>query len=302
MRIGVLAACLTASSIILTGCGRSGGSMPMADTADAYFAELPPAVAKAAPPPANAPGPSAEAVATAPMIAYVYSDVIWAPADRVKPLMQLHQKACVDAGPVVCQVVSVQQSQGEDASATLEVRATPAWIAKLHGRLDGDLKTAGARMTHSEVSSEDLTRAIVDGEAQLRAQTTLRDRLQKLLAERPGKLAELLEVERELARVQGEVDSAQSNLAVMKTRVATSSLTLTYQSQQSTARAAGSWGALVEALRDIQSTLASSLGVLVRVAAFALPWLLVIGLPLWLLRKRLPRLGRKPRPEKAPPE
>jgi hypothetical protein len=269
--------------------------MPMLDPAETTFNMMPPAVAKAAPPPANAPGQPANIAPTAPMIAYVYSDVIWAPADRVKPLMQLHQKACVDAGPVVCQVVSVQQSQGEDASATLEVRATPAWIAKLHGRLDGDLRTVGARMTHSEVSSEDLTRAIVDGEAQLRAQTTLRDRLQKLLAERPGKLAELLEVERELARVQAEVDAAQSNLAVMKTRVATSSLTLTYQSQQPTARAAGSWGALVEALRDIQSTLASSLGVLVRVAAFALPWLLVIGLPLWLLRKRLPRLGRKPK-------
>jgi hypothetical protein len=298
MRINVMAACLTALSIILAGCGQNGGGNEM-PAAAASLAMEPPAVAKAALPPANAPPPPpaapAETVAAAPMIAYVYNDVIWAPADRVKPLMQLHQKACVDAGPVICQVVSVQQSQGEDASATLELRATPAWIARLHGRLDGDLKAAGGRMTHSEVSSEDLTRSIVDGEAQLRAQTTLRDRLQKLLAERPGKLAELLEVERELARVQGEVDAAQSNLTVMKARVATSSLTLTYQSQQPTAQAAGSWGALVEALRDIQSTLASSLGVLVRVAAFALPWLLVIGLPLWLLRKRLPRLGRKPK-------
>lgn len=302
MRIGVLAACLV-SSIILAGCGQKGGAMRAPEMADVSFdMEPPPAVAKAAAPPANAPAQATEAAATAPMIAYVYNDVMWAPADRVRPLMQLHQKACVDAGPLVCQVVSVQQSQGEDARATLEVRATPAWIAKLHGRLDGDLKTAGGRLTHSEVSSEDLTRDIVDGEAQLRAQTTLRDRLQKLLAERPGKLAELLEVERELARVQGEVDSIQSNLAVMKTRVATSNLTLTYQSSQPTARAAGPWGALVEAVREIQSTLASSLGILVSVAAFALPWLLVIGLPLWLLRKRLPRLGRKTRSEKAPPE
>lgn len=295
MRISVMAACLTASSIILAGCGQNGGDNEM-PTADVSLGMEPPAIAKAALPPANAPPPAAvETVAAAPMIAYVYNDVIWAPADRVKPLMQLHQKACVDAGPIVCQVVSVQQSQGEDASATLELRATPAWVAKLHGRLDGDLKAAGGRMTHSEVSSEDLTRSIVDGEAQLRAQTTLRDRLQKLLAERPGELAELLEVERELARVQGEVDSAQSTLAVMKTRVATSSLTLTYQSQQPTARAAGPWGVLVEALRDIQSMLASSLGLLVKIAAFALPWLLIIGLPLWLLRKRLPRLGRKPK-------
>jgi len=294
MRISVLTASLMALSVISAGCDRKGDAMPMLDVKDAAF-NMPPAVAKAASPPANAPPPPMEPAVAAPMIAYVYNDVIWAPADRVKPLMQLHQKACVDAGPIVCQVVSIQQSQGEDASATLELRATPAWVAKLHGRLDGDLTAAGGRMTHSEVSSEDLTRSIVDGEAQLRAQTTLRDRLQKLLAERPGDLSELLDVERELARVQGEIDSAQSTLAVMKTRVATSSLTLTYQSEQPTARAAGSWGVLVEALRDIQSTLASSLGLLVKIAAFALPWLLIVGLPLWLLRKRLPRLGRKPK-------
>lgn len=285
MRFGVL----VILGLILAGCGQRN-NMPAMDAVDAPVSfEMAPAVAKRADNPGSPP-----IGAGAPMIAYAYTDAIWTPAQQVKPLMQRHQKACVDAGPAVCQVVSVQQSQGEDASATLEVRATPAWIAHLHGRLEGDVKAAGGRLVGSEVSSEDLTRSIIDGEARLHAQTTLRDRLQKLLAERPGKLAELLEVERELARVQGEVDSAQSNLAVMRTRVATSSLTLTYQSQHPTTQASGAWGPLVEALCEIQSTLAMSLGVLVRVAAFAMPWVLVIGLSLWLMRKRLPRLRRKP--------
>jgi hypothetical protein len=293
MRIGVLAAL----SIVLAGCGQGYGGARRDASITPLSMEMPVAERAGSPP-----GQPTEAAATptAPMIAYAYNDVMWAPADQVKPLMRTHQKACVDAGPLVCQVVSVQQSQGEEASAVLEVRATPVWIARLHGRLDSDAKAVGGRVTQSEVSSEDLTRSIIDGEARLRAQTTLRDRLQKLLAERPGKLSELLEVERELARVQGEVDSAQSNLAVLKTRVATSSLTLTYQSLQPTPRATGAWRALVQALRDIQSTLAVSLGVLVRVIAFAAPWALIIGLPLWLMRKRLPRLRRKPA-EPAPP-
>ena len=297
MRIGVL----VILSLVLAGCGQRSYA-PAMDAVDAPVSfEMAPAAAKRA----DNPGSPPTGVA-APMIAYAYSDVMWAPAQQVKPLMQRHQKACVDAGPLTCQVVSVQQSQGEDASATLELRATPAWITQLHGRLDGDVKAAGGRLTQSEVSSEDLTRSIIDGEARLRAQTTLRDRLQKLLAERPGKLAELLEVERELARVQGEVDSAQSNLAVMRTRVATSSLTLTYQSLRPTSHASGAWGPLVEALREIQSTFAVSLGVLVRVAAFTVPWAIVAGLVLWLMRKRLPRLRRKPaeptEPAAPPPE
>jgi hypothetical protein len=303
MRVGVL----VVLGLVLAGCGQRH-DMPAKESSDALVSlDAPMVAARAGPRPGSSPGESASpgapvsAPPTAPMIAYVYTDEIWAPAAQVKPLMQLHQKACVDAGPVACQVVSIQQSQGDQARAVLEVRATPAWIARLHQRLDGDAKAAGGRLTESEVSSEDLTRSIVDGEAYLRAQTTLRDRLQKLLAERPGKLAELLEVERELARVQGQVDAAQSNLAVMRTRVTTSSLTLSYQSLQPTSRPSGAWGPLVEALREIQSTLAVSLGVLVQIAAFALPWIVVIGLALWLLRKRLPRLRRKAAESETPP-
>jgi hypothetical protein len=271
--------------LALAGCEQaSKDKAMMADVALGY--EAPTERAAAAPASANA-----------PMMAYAYEEAMWAPTDRVKPLMEADQKLCVAAGLATCQVVTVRQTQnGPDAKATLELRATPAWIAKLRGQLEGDLKAAGGHMLRSEVTSEDLTRSIVDGEARLRAQVTLRDRLQTLLAQRPGKLGDLLDVERELARVQGEIDSAQSTLAVMRTRVATSTLTLTYQSFKPPYRPVpGGWGPLAEAGRDVVATLAGSLGTLVRVVVWLAPWALVIGLPLWLLRKRLPRLRRKPK-------
>ena len=81
-----------------------------------------------------------------------------------------------------------------------------------------------------------VTRVIVDTEATLRAKRALRDRLQQLLATRPGSLADLLGVERELARVQGEIDSSEPNLASTRTRVAMSAVTIEYAS---TAR--GGW-------------------------------------------------------------
>ena len=281
--------------LVLTACGAPAGASKdkAVDSAVTLNAE----------PPAER-GASAPQSAAAPMMAYAYEEVMWAPAQRVKPLLDADQKLCVAAGPAICQVVSVRQTNdgNDDAKATLELRATPAWIAGLRGRLESDLKAAGGHTLRSEVSSEDLTRSIVDGEARLRAQITLRDRLQKLLAERPGKLGDLLDVERELARVQGEIDSAQSTLAVMRLRVATSTLSLTYQSYRPPHQAKGVWAPLAEAVGDVLSTLADSLGVLVRVVVWLAPWVLVIGLTLWLLRKRLPRLRHKPRPEKAPPE
>jgi hypothetical protein len=186
--------------------------------------------------------------------------------------MDAHQKACAAAGAAACQVIASSRggTDGGVSEAVLSMRASPAWIARLRGGLDADAKAAGGRVTDSQVTSEDLTRSIVDGEARLRAQTALRDRLQKLLAERPGKLAELLEVERELARVQGEIDSAQSTLAVMKTRVVTSALTLRYESGAVT-RPTGAWAPLAQAFADVAAILARSLAGLVTLVAWAAP-------------------------------
>lgn len=293
------AAVLVISSLVLIGCGRMNApTNEYSDQVDMM----------AASPVASAARSSAQAItaqattATAPMIAYDYVDTIWAPAGRIKGLMDAHQKACASAGTVACQVIASSRSgaDGDVTTAVLSIRASPAWIAKLRGGLDADAKAAGGRVTDSQVTSEDLTRSIVDGEARLRAQTALRDRLQQLLAERPGKLAELLEVERELARVQGEIDSAVSTLAVMKTRVATSALTLRYESGAVT-RPAGAWAPLAQAFADLAAILARSLAALVSFVAWVAPWALVLCVLVWILRKRLPRLRRKPSPEEAPP-
>jgi hypothetical protein len=285
---------LVIMSVVLAGCSRMNA--PAENYSDAtVMMEAPPSVAKAAGSSETSATQNAPSTPAGLMIAYDYVDTIWAPSGRIKALMDAHQKACATAGPAACQVIASSRSgaDGGVTTAVLSLRASPAWIAKLRGGLDTDAKAAGGRVTDSQVTSEDLTRSIVDGEARLRAQTALRDRLQKLLAERPGKLAELLEVERELARVQGEIDSAQSTLAVMKTRVATSALTLRYESGAVT-RPTGAWAPLAQAFADVGAILARSLAGLVLVIAWAAPWMLVFGLLIWALRKRLPRLGRKP--------
>lgn len=299
---------LVIAGVVLAGCGRANAPIAkFSDSAvmlDSPSASAGPAQrkAEAAEEPA---APTTTPTVAAPMIAYDYFDTIWAPAGHIRALMDAHQKACVAAGTTACQVVSSSRSgaEGGVTKGVLELRASPAWIAKLRGGLDADAKAAGGRVTDSQVTSEDLTRSIVDGEAWLRAQTTLRDRLQTLLAERPGKLSELLEVERELARVQGEIDAAQSTLAVMKARVATSALTLRYESGAVT-RPTGAWAPLAQAFANVATILARSLAGLVVFVAWAAPWALVLGLAIWALRKRLPRLPRlrrKPPTDEAPP-
>jgi Domain of unknown function (DUF4349) len=153
-------------------------------------------------------------------------------------------------------------------SGYLSLRGEPQWLRGFRGGLEAQADAAGGRITAETTNTEDLTRQIVDTEARQRAQTALRDRLQRLLDNRPGRLADLLEVERELARVQGELDALQSGLAVMRTRVAMSELTLNYQSAP---RPLGS-----DTFEPLRNAFAGFLGIVVR--GFALILNLIAGL------------------------
>lgn len=246
--------------------------------------------------------PGSPQTATAPLLAYTYYYELVAGTDRIRALMLRHQAACNQAGPLVCQVVSANESKSDEDNFTgaLQLRAQPAWLQRFRDGLEADAQNAGGRVAGSRTESEDLTRAIVDTEATLRAKTALRDRLQTLLATRQGDLEELLAVERALAEVQGEIDAYQSNLAVMRTRVATSTLNLTYRSRGVTSDP-GALEPVTDALSSFVGLMAGTLGVIIRlVAVLLIPGLIVWGI-LWLFRKRLPKFGRKPAATAAPP-
>jgi hypothetical protein len=228
-----------------------------------------------------------------PQVAYTYSFGVQAPAGRIAGLVAAHEKACTAAGPALCEVVrqSVNQHSVDSVEASLTLRAAPVWFARFRSDLPGQAKAAGGRVLSSGVDSEDLTREIVDTDAALRAKTTLRDRLQTLLATHPGRVSDLLEVERELARVQGEIDAAQSELNVMRGRVAMSEVSLTYAAEGVLAPR-GAWMPLRGAVEGFLGTVATSLAVIIMVVGALLPWLGLAAAAIWLGRKRLARLAR----------
>lgn len=261
-----------------------------------------PVVMPAVPPAAtsvrsDAPAPAA--AVQAPSIAYVYRYGLELPVDRAPALMSRHEQACVVAGPAVCQVIGSESSRygRDELTAQLEIRATPAFLTGFRARLAGDAEAAGGRMAMAATDSEDLTRALVDTEARLRALTTLRDRLQQLLATRSGPLEQLLATERELARVQGELDASRSTLEVMRTRVATSRLIITYTAQGQLAPDSA-FRPVTEALDNALAVFMSVIGALILFLAGVLP-LLIVVVPLawlglrWRRRIRAERLAAK---------
>jgi len=240
------------------------------------------------PPPPGAPAPTRDGSATGPELAYAHQFGLEAPPRRVRGLLARHQAACAAAGFAACVVTaSTVEEQGRDnVHATLSLRATPGWVTNFAAGLAKDARDADGRVVRAAVTSEDLSTQIIDSQAALKARTTLRDRLQAILASRPGKTADLIEAETALAKVQGELDANQSELAAMKQRVATSVVDIDYASQGMLAPE-GAWSPLTSAIDQFVRTIAVGTGALITIFAFLLPWALAIGVVWWLLRKRL---------------
>jgi hypothetical protein len=228
-------------------------------------------------------------------LAYAYGMRLELPGDRLIGVMDGHAAACRNAGLHVCQLVASGRDGDplDTVRGSLSLRAEPQWLQPFMKSVQSEAIGAEGRVTAQWTTTENLTREIVDTEATLRAKRTLRDRLQQLLATRPGSLTDLLGVERELSRVQGEIDSTESNLAASRRRVAMSFLTIEYGS-----RIRGLAGVTFEPLRLALAAfivaVVESTATLVAVVGRLLPWVVVGTMAVWLLiRRRRRRLHRQ---------
>lgn len=289
-----------ASAILLAACGASDR---------AY--EPSPAMAPPAPEAMKMAGaPMDEAVAgeggeAAPdaagavqYIAYSHSIGLRIPVGSIEPTMQAHIEACSKAGPAVCVVTnSWLNAYSEDqASASLNIRATPAWIEAFLSGIEAEAEAVKGEVTNRQTTAEDLTVTIIDTDARLKAQTLLQERIEELLADRPGNLGELLETQRELARVNGEIDSLTSSLAALRQRVNMSELSVGYETKTNPL-SQGALEPLGNAFSSFFYNLASAVAAVITAFAVGLPWLILIGALLWIwLRLIWPRIRRNKPP------
>ena len=122
----------------------------------------------------------------------------------------------------------------------------------------------------------------------------MKGRLEDLLATRDGDLGELLQVERELARVTGEIESITSNLKALRLRVSMSEMTVSYSTQRSLV-AGGRSNPLASAFGDFFYNMSEALAAVVTFFAVGLPWMFVVAIFLFIwLRLIWPRI-RKPK-------
>jgi hypothetical protein len=215
-------------------------------------------------------------------------------AEGVETAWRAANEACEAAG---CEILSSsleRDAQRRPAQAELEARLPPHQV-------DGFLKQVsalGSVGTHSR-TAEDKTDEVIDTEAKLKNMAEFRDNLRRLMATPQARLQDLIEVERELARVQGELDSLASRRKALSSQTDKVHVKLTFTARPS-ALEAGVWTPVGEATTGAGRVLAHSAAALITFVAAALPWALLLAVAGAIVRA-LWRRRRNCRPAVALP-
>ena len=181
-----------------------------------------------------------------------------------------------------CQLLSANFNKAtpyNPPSASLYVRVSPRNVAIF---LSGLAKN-GEVMQHGR-DSEDKTSQVVDTDARIKNLTELRDRLRIMLTDKSAKFKDIIEVERELANTQSQLDAFSSMRKILSQETDLVAVNIDFTAAQGITEQ-GFFAPVARALKDAGRVMMESFGAVITFIMSALPWLL-IGIPvLWLARR-----------------
>lgn len=181
------------------------------------------------------------------------------------------------------------------AGATAEAKSLTASVRIPADRLDAalaELKALG-RVQSETVSGEEVTQRYVDLVARLANARHTEKRLIQVLQERTGKVADVLEVEREIARVREEIETMDAQRKNLETQVALATVELKISEEYQAQLAAPPslvtrvWNAAVEGYETLVESAIGVVLFLLRVGPPLVFWAALLFWPARYLWRRL---------------
>jgi len=228
--------------------------------------------------------PAERAKSDSRFMAYEHSIQLELTEDRVQPVYEAAQAACKDAAAEQCTMLESRLDTGRYASATLRFRAKPAGLRKILAVL-----TAQGGVVNQSTTAEDLAQPISDNARKLEMLRDYRAKLEALRGRASRDIESLIKVNKELAQVQSDIEALAGQQAHLVQRVETEILNVSLGS----AHSRGFWSPVWQALTGFGSNLAEGLSSAITAVAFILPWLPILYLLVWGVRKLWGRMKRK---------
>ena len=206
-----------------------------------------------------------------------------------------HMRVTFDAAVKHCEALNCQllsanynkETPYSPPSASLSVRVPPRNVEIF---LTGLAKN-GEVLQHGR-DAEDKTNQVVDTDARIKNLTSLRDRLRGMLDDKTAKFKDIIEVERELANTQSELDSMLSMRKILSQETDLVAVNIDFTATQGITEQ-GFFAPVIRALKDAGRVMMVSFAAVITFVMSAIPWLL-IGVPvIWLVRKYWSKIKTK---------
>ena len=181
-----------------------------------------------------------------------------------------------------CQMLSAnynKETQYNPPSASLSVRVPPRSMAVF---LSGLAKSGEVLQHHQD--SEDKTDAVIDADARIKNLTDLRDRLRGMLKDKSAKFRDVIEIERELANTQAQLDSINGIRKVLAQETELVAVNIDFTAAQSITEK-GFFAPVALAVDNAGRVLMESFANVITFIMGALPWLL-FGIPIIILVRK----------------
>ena len=160
-----------------------------------------------------------------------------------------------------------------------------------------ELRGLGRVASESE-SGEDVTQQHVDLDQRLKTARDTEDRLRTILQQRTGSVSDVLQVEEEIARVRGDIESMEAEQTNLEHRVDFASIDLSVTVDYGPTPGAAPLSvrvrnAFVAGYRNAVGTVVGIFLFLVAYGLTILIWIAILGVPVYLLRRRYRRVRAK---------
>ena len=191
-------------------------------------------------------------------------------------------------------VVESQQSMADERAATRDIVAITVRVpAEKFSAAIEDIRKTGNRVINETAKGEDVTEEFIDVEARLKAKKALEEQFMEIM-KRANTVGEALEVQRQLGDVRAEIEKIEGRKRFLENQASLSTIKVRLQTPAALTNSSKGFGyRLMDALATgFDFALSFVLG-LVTLAISALPFLLFICLPIYLIIRYFWRKSRK---------
>jgi hypothetical protein len=283
--------------VLLAACGKTPSGADLQAFDAQALASAPAAERKAA----AEPGPGGVEAAVRRYLAVRHDLQVETPPEGVADAWRQAEAACLAMG---CEILSSSLSGEDDpqrAAAQLDARVPPDQVEAFLARA-----TQSGRVGRHSKTSEDMTGQVLDTEARIKNMSEFRDNLRRLMAQPGATVKDLIEVERELVRVQSDLDSLASQRKALAQQTERVRVSLQFTARPSVLER-GMWAPVKGAVLGAGHMLGHSVAGLITFLVAVLPWLLVLlatawaGRALWRRRRRSAARAKEGVPAESPP-